>query len=147
MTERERSDYDKTDIVRYGLGKVRSFDKYLSVFGINMKTGEIYNHCAETFTGLLHDRLHAFLRKDSRGINYNVVYVPKEHENENDTNNKNENKDENNENNNENNVNGNNENNNNNNNGMKHGEKQKVPRRAKRGKRAKDSPFFKGDES
>merc|ERR1712087_549750 len=56
-------------------GKQRDFEMFLKVFGINLETKEIYNHCPEAFAGILHDRLHAFLRPNKRGINYQNVYV------------------------------------------------------------------------
>jgi len=72
----EEDSYDKTDLERYGLGKVRPLQKYLDIFGINLKTGRVRSNCAEAFSGALHDKLHAFLRKDGRGIDYNNVYIP-----------------------------------------------------------------------
>ena len=78
----QENNYDDTDIERYGLGKSRSFAKYLKVFGIDLVTKEIYNHCAEAFAGILHDRLHAYLRPNKRGINYEYVFIPSEHQDE-----------------------------------------------------------------
>ncbi|ETO17657.1 hypothetical protein RFI_19662 [Reticulomyxa filosa] len=72
----EEDDYDKTDIQRYGLGAIRPLQTYLTVFGINLQTREVKSNCAEAFSGALHDRLHAFLRHDGRGIDYNNVYIP-----------------------------------------------------------------------
>merc|ERR1712154_485147 len=75
------------DIKRYGLGKQRDFDVFLKVFGIDLVTKEIYNHCAEVFAGILHDRLHAYLRPNKRGINYDYVYIPQDHIDDDDGNN------------------------------------------------------------
>jgi len=79
LNNQEENNYDSTDLQRYGLGNVRSFQLYLEIFGINLNSGEIYNHCPEAFAGLLHDRLHAFLRSDGRGISYDWVYIKEKH--------------------------------------------------------------------
>eukprot|EP01084_Bolivina_argentea_P056809 103905_1 len=80
LSRGQENNYDETDIDSYGLGTQRSFDLFLHVFGINLETKKVYNHCPEAFAGILHDRLHAFLRPNKRGINYQYVYVKEEEE-------------------------------------------------------------------
>ena len=75
----QEDNYDATKIERYGLGKQRDFETFLKVFGIDLETKEIYNHCSEAFAGILHDRLHAFLRPNGRGIDFEHVYIAKDH--------------------------------------------------------------------
>merc|ERR1712204_69895 len=80
----QETNYDSTQIERYGLGKQRKFETYLKVFGIDLETKQVYNHCPEAFAGILHDRLHAFLRPNKRGINYENVFVAEDAKNEDD---------------------------------------------------------------
>lgn len=80
LDQGQEDNYDDTMLERYGLGTYRDFELYLKVFGIDLETKKVHRHCNDAFSGALHDRLHAFLRPNRRGINYDYVFIPGDHE-------------------------------------------------------------------
>jgi len=66
-------DVDLTEIEKYGLGKKRKLETYSTIFGVNFQTGKTKNNCPITFSGLMHKRLHSFIRPDKMGIDYSMI--------------------------------------------------------------------------
>jgi len=64
------------DISKYGLGTKRSLQDYLDVFSLDLTPGddvEEKNHCQDALAGTLMDYMHAFVRKNGRGIDFRYV--------------------------------------------------------------------------
>jgi len=63
--------YNDTDIERYSLGKHRSMESYMAVFGLNYDTKKQVHYCNRQTT--LMDNIQPFLRKNGKGIDYRYV--------------------------------------------------------------------------
>merc|ERR1740123_369129 len=66
-------DVDLTDIDKYSLGDKRDLKQFETIFSVDLATGEVKDNCKIVFSGLMHTRLHSFIRQDSLGIDYSMV--------------------------------------------------------------------------
>lgn len=71
-------DFDHSDESLYGLGQVRTADKFYRTFGIHVDTSEIEQGLCDFVQGLrgyrsMHEEFTPFLRDNGMGINYSKI--------------------------------------------------------------------------
>jgi len=72
--EIDRTEWDHTEESKYGLGGVRTPEKFYSTFGIDVVHKRTEQHlCRFVETGIMHKKFTSFLRKDGMGIDYDKI--------------------------------------------------------------------------
>jgi len=72
--EIDRKEWDHTEESKYGLGGVRTPEKFYSTFGIDVVHKRTEQHlCRFVETGIMHKKFTPFLRKDGMGIDYDKI--------------------------------------------------------------------------
>jgi len=72
LEERDISaSFNDTELERYSLGKYRSMDSYMAVFGLNYDSKKQVDYCNRQT--LLMDSIHPFVRKNGKGVDYRYV--------------------------------------------------------------------------
>mmetsp|Transcript_27251 Transcript_27251/g.46312 ORF Transcript_27251/g.46312 Transcript_27251/m.46312 type:complete len:567 (-) Transcript_27251:48-1748(-) len=72
--EIDRKEWDHTEESKYGLGGVRTPEKFYSTFGIDVLHKRTEQHlCRFVETGIMHKKFTPFLRKDGMGIDYDKI--------------------------------------------------------------------------
>ncbi|KAL3925353.1 MAG: hypothetical protein SGILL_000462 [Bacillariaceae sp.] len=71
--QRKESDHEVMDKDKYGLGHVRSKEKYFDTFGIHPKSESVESHLCSFVQKKMHLLFTDFLRDDGIGIDYNKI--------------------------------------------------------------------------
>jgi [Skp1-protein]-hydroxyproline N-acetylglucosaminyltransferase len=83
VLEEEEIEWNGVEEKEYGLGKVRTLEKFLRTFGINIYTQKIQHHLCRFVGKPMNDMFLANLREDGMGINYDKIVFefldPEEH--------------------------------------------------------------------
>ncbi|KAL3924797.1 MAG: hypothetical protein SGILL_000826, partial [Bacillariaceae sp.] len=66
-------DYETIENDKYGLGKVRSKEKYYDTFGIHPESQSVEGHLCMFVRRDMHDQFTSFLREDGIGIDYGKI--------------------------------------------------------------------------
>lgn len=64
------SEWDHSELERYGLGSVRTVDQFYKLFLIDVKARKATQLCPFVKSGLMHKAFQPFLRADGLGIDY-----------------------------------------------------------------------------
>jgi len=68
------SDWDHTDEDTYGLGQVRTPEKFYETFGIDVVSKTTHKGlCSFVQTGKMHKQFMSYLRSDGMGVDYNKI--------------------------------------------------------------------------
>eukprot|EP00656_Telonema_subtile_P023211 TRINITY_DN2456_c0_g1_i9.p1 TRINITY_DN2456_c0_g1~~TRINITY_DN2456_c0_g1_i9.p1 ORF type:complete len:656 (-),score=148.10 TRINITY_DN2456_c0_g1_i9:330-2297(-) len=65
--------FNNKDMQKYGPGKRRPLSKLFKVFGVDLGHRTVKDHCFGVIRGTLHRALVKYLRKDGKGIDYDLV--------------------------------------------------------------------------